>query len=91
MKRPIKLITETPRLILREFALDDAKSMWELNSDPEVIKYTGDPPFETIEKAREFLLNYKDYEKNGFGRWAVITKASIFSMPSVSVTPRQRQ
>jgi RimJ/RimL family protein N-acetyltransferase len=76
MKRPIKLITETPRLILREFALDDAKSMWELNSDPEVIKYTGDPPFASVEKAREFLLNYKDYEKNGFGRWAVITKAS---------------
>ncbi len=76
MNRPVKPIIETPRLLLREFVLNDAENIWELNSDPEVIKYTGDPPFETIEKAREFLLNYKDYEKNSFGRWAVITKAS---------------
>ncbi len=76
MNRPVKPITETPRLMLREFALDDAKKIWELNSDPEVIKYTGDPPFETVEEAREFLLNYKDYKKFGFGRWVVITKAS---------------
>lgn len=76
MKHPVKLITETPRLLLREFEIDDAKSMWELNSDPEVIKYTGDPPFGNVEKARDFLLNCKDYEKNGYGRWAVITKAS---------------
>jgi ribosomal-protein-alanine N-acetyltransferase len=76
MNRPVKLIIETPRLLLREFVLNDAENIWELNSDPEVIKYTGDPPFETIEKAREFLLNYKDYEKNSFGRWAIITKES---------------
>jgi RimJ/RimL family protein N-acetyltransferase len=76
MNHILKPITETPRLVLREFTIDDAYKIWELNSDPEVIKYTGDPPFETIEKAREFLLNYKDYEKNGIGRWAVITKAS---------------
>lgn len=63
MNRPVKSISETPRLILREFELYDANSMWELNSDPEVIKYTGDPPFASIEKAREFLLNYEDYEK----------------------------
>ena len=72
----IRKVIETPRLVLREFVLNDAENIWELNSDPEVIKYTGDPPFATIEKAREFLLDYTDYEKNGFGRWAVITKAS---------------
>jgi len=72
----IRKVIETPRLVLREFVLNDAENIWELNSDPEVIKYTGDPPFATIKKAREFLLDYTDYEKNGFGRWAVITKAS---------------
>lgn len=76
MNHPVKPIIETPRLVLREFVLNDAENIWELNSDPQVIKYTGDPPFTTVEKAREFLLNYKDYKKNGFGRWAVITKAS---------------
>jgi RimJ/RimL family protein N-acetyltransferase len=76
MNRPVKLIAETSRLILREFTPDDAYSIWELNSDPEVLKYTGDPPFETVEKAREFLMDYREYKKHGFGRWAVINKAS---------------
>ncbi|MGB5229528.1 MAG: GNAT family N-acetyltransferase [Eudoraea sp.] len=76
MNRSGKYIAETPRLLLREFVLDDAENIWELNSDPEVIKYTGDPPFASVKMAREFILNYKDYKKNGFGRWAVITKPS---------------
>ncbi|WP_297693033.1 GNAT family N-acetyltransferase [uncultured Eudoraea sp.] len=76
MNRLSKPLIETPRLILREFTVDDAYKIWELNSDPEVIKYTGDPPFENVENARDFLNNYKDYENNGFGRWAVIKKDS---------------
>lgn len=50
----------------------DAKSVYELNLDFEVIKHTGDIPFENIEDAREFISNYTHYEKYGFGRWAVI-------------------
>lgn len=64
----------TPRLILREFSTQDANHFYDLNSNPEVIKYTGDPPFVNIEEAQKFLSNYKDYESNGFGRWAVIEK-----------------
>ena len=67
MNCPSKSLIETPRLVLREFTVDDAYKIWELNSDPEVIKYTGDPPFETVENARDFLNNYMDYENNGFG------------------------
>lgn len=70
----MKQITETSRLTLREFELSDAEKMWELNSDPDVIKFTGDPPFDSIEKAGEFIKNYKDYSENGYGRWAVIAK-----------------
>jgi hypothetical protein len=29
-----------------------------------------------VEKARDFLLSYRDYDENGFGRWAVIEKAT---------------
>ena len=76
MNRPSKSIIETPRLILREFTVDDAYKIWELNSDPEVIKYTGDPPFENVENARKFIENYEEYKKTGFGRWAVIKKDS---------------
>ena len=71
----MKVIIETERLQLREFSPDDAQSMFDLNADPEVIKYTGDQPFESIDQAKTFLENYKDYKKNGFGRWAIITKS----------------
>ena len=73
MNTLIKVI-ETPRLILREFALKDAQRMWELNADPEVIKFTGNEPFESVEAAKEFLRNYTHYCKWGYGRWAVVDK-----------------
>lgn len=65
---------ETPRLILRELTVNDANSFYQLNLNPEVIKYTGDPPFTSVEESKEFLLDYKEYQNHGFGRWAVITK-----------------
>lgn len=55
-------ILKAERLILREFIASDAKSLYELNSDPEVIKYTGDPPFVSLEDAEEFILNYDHYK-----------------------------
>lgn len=67
-------ILETPRLLLREFREEDAPHFFELNEDPEVIRYTGDPPFASVEAARQFLLDYDQYEKHGYGRWAVLLK-----------------
>ena len=72
----MKWILETERLKLREFELDDAVKMWELNEGIDVIKYTGDPAFDSIEAARQFIEAYDHYEKEGFGRWAVILKTS---------------
>jgi len=66
----------TQRLSLRELTADDAPFAFDLNSDPEVLKYTGDEPFETPEEARTFLENYSDYQRNGFGRWGVVLKES---------------
>lgn len=65
---------ETKRLFLREFEIEDATSLYDLNLDPEVIKYTGDPPFESVKYAENFIENYDSYRVNGFGRWAVIRK-----------------
>lgn len=50
--------------------------MFELNNDPEVIKYTGDKAFGSLEDARIFLENYNQYTLHGFGRWAVIQKSN---------------
>lgn len=67
-------IIETDRLYLRELTIDDAEHMYHLNSDTEVLKFTGDIPFESAESAKIFLKNYDHYKKYGLGRWAVIQK-----------------
>ena len=54
--------------------MSDAESMYALNLDPEVLKYTGDEPFNSIEEARDFIENYKQYQFYGFGRWSVFIK-----------------
>ena len=48
---------ETDRLFLREWILEDAQNFFDLNNDPEVIRYTGDPPFESLEATEEFMLS----------------------------------
>jgi RimJ/RimL family protein N-acetyltransferase len=67
-------LIETTRLGLREFSLEDAESMYSLNLDQEVLKFTGDIPFKSVIEAKEFLANYSDYKRNGFGRWTVVLK-----------------
>jgi ribosomal-protein-alanine N-acetyltransferase len=70
------IVAETERLILREMKPLDAASVYELNSDPEVIKYTGDRSFRDLAEAQEFLAKYDHYKKYGFGRWAVLDKTT---------------
>lgn len=72
----MKQILETNRLILRELNRSYAKSFYDLNSNPNVIKYTGNLAFKSLQEAREFLENYQDYKLNGYGRWAVIEKTT---------------
>lgn len=72
----MKHILETSPLILRELDSKDAKNFYDLNSNPNVIKYTGNSAFKNVEEAKEFLENYTDYKFNGYGRWAVILKTT---------------
>ncbi len=65
-------ILETSRLFLRELTPDDANDFFLLNSDPEVMRYTGDTPFTDVSEAHKMLTNYDQYRKYGIGRWAVI-------------------
>ncbi len=69
-------ILETERILLREFLPEDAPFLYELNADPEVLKYTGDVRFENPEAAAHFISNYNDYALHGMGRWACIQKSS---------------
>lgn len=69
-------IIETERLYLRELTIEDGENLYHLNSDIEVLKFTGDVSFKSAESAKIFLKNYDHYKKYGFGRWAVIDKTN---------------
>jgi RimJ/RimL family protein N-acetyltransferase len=66
------IVARTARQILREITPDDAAATFALNADPEVLRYTGDPPFASVEAARRFLEGYDVYRREGMGRWAAI-------------------
>ncbi len=65
------LILETQRLYLRLFTEEDASLLLELNSDPDVTKYTLDPMYDLVQ-AQEVLQNVilPQYALYGLGRWA---------------------
>lgn len=69
-----RFLFESRRLGYREFIPDDAHDLYLLNSDPEVIRHTGDAPFHSEEEARAFILGYSNYQDDGFGRWSVVRR-----------------
>ncbi len=69
-------LLETNRFYFRYMTTADANDFYLLNSDPEVIQYTGDSRFETVDQASDFLRQYDQYNLYGVGRCAVIDKAT---------------
>ncbi len=71
----MKIIFETPRLYLRQFKLEDAGLLLELNSDPEVLKYLHEPLLQDEAHSKEILTKIilPQYEKN-LGRWGIFLK-----------------
>jgi RimJ/RimL family protein N-acetyltransferase len=65
------IILETPRLTIRQFTEDDADDLFELNSDPEVMRYLGRPaPIEVLrDEIIPFHLGvYQRFDR--LGTWA---------------------
>ena len=84
---------ETRRMRFRRFASQDATGFFELNSDPEVIRYTGDPPFKSVEDAGNFISNYSHYDLYGYGRWAMELKESgeFIGFAGLKYTPELKE
>ncbi|MCB0760047.1 MAG: GNAT family N-acetyltransferase [Flavobacteriales bacterium] len=61
----------THRLTLREWHEEDASFLFHLNNDPEVMLYTGEHNFCSLEEAQLFVKSYDHFVKHGFGRWLV--------------------
>jgi len=67
-------VFSTPRFYLRENKISDARDIYLLNADPEMLKFTGDVPFRDEQEAKYFIINYKHFYKHGFGRWVIVDK-----------------
>lgn len=75
----MQIFLETGHLTLRRFTAADEDNLFELNSDPEVMRYLGDgkpTPREVIRnEVMPYLLGF--YEQfGGFGFWAAVEKAT---------------
>ena len=74
----MNIVIETTRLLLRTFTEDDAALIYELNLDPEVIRYTHDP-INDLAHASEILgkVIIPQYTLYNHGRWAVHVKTTL--------------
>ena len=68
----MNIVLQSSRLYFREFTADDIQLLFDLNSNPNVIKYVHEPE-PTIEIASNALHNIilPQYKLYGYGRWAV--------------------
>ena len=64
---------ETPRLLLRNYSLSDFDSLYEIMSDPETMQHYP-APFDADRTRNWITWNLDNYEKYGFGLWAVVLK-----------------
>jgi len=76
-EREIQIVLTTPRLCLRQFTQDDAGLWFDLNSDPEVMRFLGPAP--SLEKLRDeiipfHLAAYRQYDR--LGTWAAEDRAT---------------
>lgn len=68
---------ETERLLLRQHTEADYLNIYNLNQNEEVIQYTGNTSFTSVDDAKKVLeeLILKQHRLYQTGRWAVIRKA----------------
>ena len=71
---------ETTRLILRPAVLSDAQNLFNLNSDIEVVRDTGDRSFSGIIEAQELIQNQlmPQFSLHKMGRFMVFLKDGTF-------------
>lgn len=69
------MIIETERLILREYSMDDFQDLLVILSDKETMKYYP-KPYDEIWTKKWIEWNLDNYQKYGFGLWAICLKST---------------
>jgi [ribosomal protein S5]-alanine N-acetyltransferase len=73
----MKIYAETPRLILREILPEDKYGFYDMDSNPEVVKYLGKITLKSEDEAlAKINIIRQQYIDLGIGRWAIIEKES---------------
>ncbi|HYR52821.1 MAG TPA: GNAT family N-acetyltransferase [Candidatus Dormibacteraeota bacterium] len=66
------IVLQTPRLILRQFSLDDAAFIFALVNDPEWLKHIGDRNVRNLDDARGYIdRGMQAFERQGYGMGVV--------------------
>lgn len=75
MNKPI--VFQTPRFLLRQFSREDAKLIFDLNQNPNVLRYIHEKPPSSLQEAETIIeqIILPQYELR-LGRWAIIDKQS---------------
>ena len=87
----MEIVTETKRLIIRKFTVDDAAFMLKLLNTPDWLRFIGDRNVRTLEQAEQYLLNgyMKSYEDYGFGFYVVVIKETQESIGICGIVKRE--
>lgn len=80
-----KIITQTDRLILREYVPEDFHWLFEILSDGETMKYYL-RPYDENGVSRWLKWSFDNYEKYGFGLWAIELLESGESIGDAGIT-----
>jgi len=85
------LILETPRLIVRQYTMEDAADFFALNSNSDVMRYIR--PVKTRKECDAFLQdNIHFYELNPkFGRWATFERETHKFVGSFAIIPIEEE
>jgi ribosomal-protein-alanine N-acetyltransferase len=67
----------TDRLHLRPFLESDARRLHQILMEEGVLRYFPNPDPPSLDRVRQFIMKQLEHwEKHGFGRWAVHSKAN---------------
>ena len=81
------ILLETPRLLLRQFTLEDLDGLAALYADPAVMTFLGGP--RSYERAQQHLMQImQHYEEYGFGLWATVHKGDRQLMGRCGLIPQ---
>lgn len=73
----MSFVFQTPRFIIRRLEPADRDDMFKMDSDPEVHRYLGNHPLQTIEETDAIIRSILDqYARLGVGRLAIIDKTT---------------